>query len=402
LFVIIALLLFAGIIAVTQEAEILFTEQENESIQGREAQNAIEYISAGELSKEFPNWVKPVRWFRSNQGGISVEEASSSIIALRNEYALSIGFTRKKELPQNLISFYNDEYYIEVRTLYKNGNTIRRQWLFKERNGITRFNAVILEPSQTENEEQDNDENDSKVKRRAGFIEIFDNASYLLSEYNFFDDENTKTDYVYKNGILINTVFFILEDENYIENYSDFYKYNRSSFLRSIERIFYKDRKITLSDEPVIASFPRNIADAAIPGHLAGKKINSYPEFFGEVYIEKDNKIVYVTDERSRILSQTLYDDDNNVIWIIQNTWQNDRIIKTVKTENSTEYLAEFEYNSGGDRIIERNFKNGSLERLVRTEGKTEVEELYLNNIIVLRAVWEDGRKISETRTGIR
>jgi hypothetical protein len=202
---------------------------------------------------------------------------------------------------------------------------------------------------------------------------------------------------------LINTVVSVLEGEEYTEDYADFFHYNRSSFLRSVERVFYKGRQISVSDEPVRVSFPRNIADAAKPERLAVENMNAYPDFFGEVHVERNNKIVYTTDERGRILTQTLYnDEDETIIWVIKNTWLNDRIISTVKTEDDVEYSAEFEYNSRGDRIVERNFKNGTLERLVRTEGKTEIEELYFNGVVILRAVWEDGRKVSETRTGIR
>jgi len=38
------------------------------------------------------------------------------------------------------------------------------------------------------------------------------------------------------------------------------------------------------------------------------------------------------------------------------------------------------------------------LERLVMTEDNKDIEQLYLNNVVILQAVWEDGRKISETR----
>jgi antitoxin component YwqK of YwqJK toxin-antitoxin module len=107
---------------------------------------------------------------------------------------------------------------------------------------------------------------------------------------------------------------------------------------------------------------------------------------------------VLFRSERSNILSQTLYDENDSIIWVITNKWSNDRIVSTLKKEGDTEYLAEFDYDSDGNRITERNFKNGILERVVYTEGNTDIEELYFNNMVVLRAVWENGRKISETR----
>jgi antitoxin component YwqK of YwqJK toxin-antitoxin module len=130
--------------------------------------------------------------------------------------------------------------------------------------------------------------------------------------------------------------------------------------------------------------------------------LNAYPEFFGEISVQKDEKIVYVTDEKGSILSQTLYDEKDNIIWVITNKWSNDRIVSTSKKEGDTESSAEFDYDSDGNRITERNFKNGILERVVYTEGNTDIEELYFNNMIILRAVWENGRKISETRVESR
>jgi hypothetical protein len=148
--------------------------------------------------------------------------------------------------------------------------------------------------------------------------------------------------------------------------------------------------------------FPRNFSDVTLTRGPVSERVNSYPEFFGEVIIQENDKIVYVTDERGTILSQTLYDEKNNIVWVITNTWLNDRIISTSKKEGNTVYLAEFEYDSDRNRITERNYKNGMLERVVRTQGNTDIEELYINNVLVLRAVWEDGRKISETRVGNR
>jgi hypothetical protein len=100
-------------------------------------------------------------------------------------------------------------------------------------------------------------------------------------------------------------------------------------------------------------------------------------------------------------------DENENIIWEIQNTWFDERIVRIRKreyinynedTENYIEYLAEYEYDSNGNRVTERNYKDGDLERVVRTQGSQDIEELYMFDTIVLQAVWEDGRKISETR----
>jgi hypothetical protein len=62
------------------------------------------------------------------------------------------------------------------------------------------------------------------------------------------------------------------------------------------------------------------------------------------------------------------------------------------------EGYTEYEYNKAGDRIEEKNYRNEVLERTVRKEGETEVEVLYMKEKPILRAVWEEGRKISEER----
>jgi hypothetical protein len=35
---------------------------------------------------------------------------------------------------------------------------------------------------------------------------------------------------------------------------------------------------------------------------------------------------------------------------------------------------------------------------VIRTSGDREIEELYMDDRVILRAVWEKGRKISEER----
>jgi hypothetical protein len=62
------------------------------------------------------------------------------------------------------------------------------------------------------------------------------------------------------------------------------------------------------------------------------------------------------------------------------------------------ERLIEFEYDNDGNRIVERNFRNGILERSVTAQNGMDIEEIFMNGRLVLRAFWEDGVKISEER----
>ena len=428
------LLLFAGIIALTQETDgdLPIVNAENEFVEGEE------YFPSEE-KMPLPEWVKGARWFRSNAGGMALEEIPSRLTALRNEYALLIDIAEKEELPEYILPFYNESFFIEIRVLYKNREQERTQWIFRDTDGKTRLVAVFYEEkaekeAQTEaaketltevtdeiltevtdemtaEEKQDSTilidliaDNMEKGKNSiSGFIEAYDENSLITAEYRFLQDGGrSRTDYDFKNGILLSSKYLLWEgndvDGEYKHVFTDYFRYNRSSFLRSVQRVFYKDSEISSLDDPVVITFPAGIMAAAKNGYFIGESHNSYPDFFGEITAEENTKMVYSTDERGRILSQTYFDSDDKIIWIINNTWKDDRIVSTVKEEGGNVILAEFEYDSDGDRVLERNYTNGILERVVRSEGKTDIEELYLNGNVILQAVWEDGRKVSETR----
>jgi len=454
------LLLFAGFIVMTQEMDDVIAEQKNENgseegelIAGESGEESEDFQPA----REIPEWVKPARWFRSNAGGMALEEIPSRVAALRNEYALVIDFTESEELPEYLIPHFDNSFFIETRALFEKGKETRKQWIFRDANGNTRLTAVFIEP---ENEGADeNNENaevaiyeehqdivdnanedladniaadsgglnesvvsenaelgesetlaedknaDSKNDPKKGFIEIYDENNMLASDYRFSDDgTKDKIEYYYKNGAVIRAVSLSWNENeeggNYRETHTDYFYYNRSSFLRAMERVFSKDQEISTSRDPVRISFPVNILAAAKSELFIGEKQNAYPEFFGDLFVTKDSRLKYTTDERGRILTQTLYsgEKDDDIIWVIKSMWSGDNIASMVKTEGDVELTAEYEYDSSGDRVVERNIRNGVLERLVKTEGKKDIEVLYLNNVAVMQAVWEDGRKISETR----
>jgi hypothetical protein len=112
-------------------------------------------------------------------------------------------------------------------------------------------------------------------------------------------------------------------------------------------------------------------------------------------------EIVVAVDERGRILTETRRDAEGAVVSETRQTWNGDRLASVVWKSGATERRTEFEYNQNNDRISERNYNNGVLERTVRqdsAEPNREIEELYLNGVPMLRAVWENGVKVSEER----
>ena len=417
------MLLSVGIIALTQEDPFQVNDFDRDNEEGEPAND---FSSGNESENEIPKWVKPARWFRSNSGGMPLEEMQSRIAAMRGEYALVIDFTNSERLPEQLKGYYNEKYFIEIRTLYKNGKEDRAQWIFRDKGYGVRLIAVLLEAAlDTDNENENtagetagiqntddgNIDKVTKVRRNdpaSGFIEIYNEKYHLTAEYRYSEKgEKSKIEYFYNNNRKVSAQAMLWDDDegDYLKTHTDYYRYNRSSFLRAVERVFLRDQQITTADNVILdnavkVSFPQNILAAAKNDFFMGEKFNQYPDFLGDLFVPKDSRLIFTTDERGRVLEQTLFGDDEEkiVIWKIVNTWSDDRIVKITKTEGQTVLLTEYVYNKDGDRVLERNMKDGVLERVVRSDGKTDIEELYLNNKVVLQAVWEDGRKISESR----
>lgn len=362
-----------------------------------------------------PSFVKPARWFRSNAGGMALEEIHSRLAALRYKYALVIDFTAGDDLPGYIKPYHKDGYFVEIRTLFEDGIEKRIQYIFREENGTARILAVLLEMDSGTDafaqkdgnigieetaltaEEPENEK--PKTDKIRGFIEFYSKNSTLISEIQISKNgEKSKTDFFYKNNILISAVTYRQEEDGYTALYSDYYRYNRAYYLRAVERVYHEENQILTMGDLARTAFPYKVMDSANENFLAGEKSNSFPEFFGDLFIGKEERILFSMDETGKILTQTLYNDKEEVVWVISNTWAGDRIVSMTMEEGDTVLLAEYEYDSNGDRILERSIRNGVLERVVRSRDKTDIEELYLNGVVVLTAVWEDGRKISETR----
>jgi antitoxin component YwqK of YwqJK toxin-antitoxin module len=91
-------------------------------------------------------------------------------------------------------------------------------------------------------------------------------------------------------------------------------------------------------------------------------------------------------------------DGDGAVIGELRNTWSGDRLMSVLWKSETDERLIEYEYDSGNNRIAERNYKQGVLERSVVSKDGKETEEIFMNGKLILRVLWENGRKLSEER----
>jgi hypothetical protein len=481
-------LLFAGIFAVGQS-------QDDGS---QDTDTGISPSEAGEEDGEFPRiegppeWIPPgpPRWFRSNAGGMALEEIPSRLAAIRNEYALVIDYVDPVDLDPFLASFYHDTFSVEIRILFKDKVETRKQWLFKDESGNTRLNAVFRvevpepeavsetptvkeTPALSETEESESEEPDTtaltdtetsgvtpvgetptcasptgvspdvaviangvtaaddetaggdvvtaadgdetadtdtpspqspvptprpKGPVTIGFVEVYNDDLQISEDYRFTDEgEEIAVAYFYNGNLLVRAETRQRKQNGgagYKEMYTDNYRYNRSYFLRNIERVFHERLEI----EPVVLLFPGRVMEMARDKNFIKDKVVPGIDFIEGFFVGENYRIVYDTDERGRILAQTMFDEKGEEVWVVKNTWVGDRIVSVLKIEGDDKKLTEFEYNGAAERIVQRDIYNGVLERQVLTNGDKETEELFMNGVVVLRAYWENGRKISEER----
>jgi hypothetical protein len=387
------------------------------------------------------------RWYISNAAGMALEPAFSRL-AMREKYALEVTEIPPADLPANLREFYDRIYRealvkketdveektadipfslrLEKRILYENRKASRMQWLFLDGENLVRLAAAFAldpadypppepeEPAGTESprdpeesedssgdESSDESEGEKSTVDYSGYIELYNPEGYIVEEHLFSSDSSDRmVNYYYNKQRLIRAVTKIYHpasetEESYVEDYcTDHYRYSRSSSLRGVERIYHAGAE----SEPVRLRFPHVVLDAAKNTSFVNPGVSFTNEFFRDILVDSGSRVLYTTDERGRVLTETRRNEDGEVIGELQNTWSGDRLVSVHWKAGDDDRITEFEYNDDGDRIVERNINRGVLERTVTQEGDQEIELLYINGKPMLRAVWEDGRKIREER----
>jgi hypothetical protein len=331
-------------------------------------------------------------WYRANAGGMALEKALSRYAALRQPYCLSVEEKTVEELPELLAPYYREPWIAEQRTLYKDGEETRSQWIFRNPQGVSRLVAVFTQED-------------------TGFIELYGENDLIAEEKQLSEDgEELAVSYHYRPvlprsaadpaalELLVRADTrrkFLDEEGNEIweDVCADHYRYTRNLSLRAIERVYLQNAPL-----PARLQFPRRGLDSTLDERFVSPVLAYGTQFLEDIQADTGYRVVYTTDERGRILEETRYDSEENIIGELRNQWSGDRISRVVWNTEDEERITEYEYNADGDRIRERNLHNGVLERVVSIDGDREVEELYMNGEVMLRAYWEGGRKIREER----
>jgi len=372
-----------------------------------------------------------ISWYRSNASGLAIELIPSRLAAMRNEYCLSVEMIGQERLPgiipRNIISYYERGYRVELRMLYEETKEIRRQWIFRDGKGLGRLAAsgtadFFSSASRRGNEGEDPDETNRK-----GFIEIRNNEGFVTREFQY-DEDLSEWDfrYYYREGILIRAETWLKgppvppatpppddegsqdEEEAPLEKvtvavekkepvferlFTDYYRYSRSGSLRAIDRTIHEDAgKRSRVGFPALSQRVTPVHEVATH---AGRYTTAY--FLGIGNLE-GLTISHSLDNRGRVLSEISKDEDGKIVGELKNEWSGDRLQAVAWKSGDDERRIEFEYDKDKNPLVERNFRKGVLERTVTVDGDSEVEEIYMNGVLILKAYWEKGLKISEER----
>jgi hypothetical protein len=235
-------------------------------------------------------------------------------------------------------------------------------------------------------------------------------------ERQFLEDGELLINYIYRDAgergnfsgnrqvlVQAETRRISLEEDSVQEIlYTDYYRYTRNYSLRLIERIFPpplgsgENLEAEAQNTAVQLRFPRRSLDSEADVNAVSPVPAYGSRFLEELRTGDLHRVVYTTDARGRILTETREDEEGNILGEIRSTWSGDRLARVVQSIEGEERVIEYEYNQEGDRTLERNYRNGVMERVVHIRGNQEEEELYLNGEPILRALWEDGRKVHE------
>jgi hypothetical protein len=383
------------------------------------------------------------QWYRSNASGMALESLSRSL-ALRETYALSVERIVQSGVPPVLQAFLETGFSMELRVLWRDGEELRRLWVFRDGAGLTRVSAAFnTNPftwpapraappvtgsngnagngdagngeggeggetdggaprgSATEPSPQTEDEADDT--NYGGYIEVYNDTGFIAAEHRFDPDRTERiTRFVYTANILIRAdtqlrrVDGVDGGTGAAEPYAtDHYYYTRAFSLRAVERIYHSAAVM----EPQRLHFPHRLDQAATAIEFKNPRAPVSSGYLEDLSaVTPLSTVLYTTDRQGRVLSETRRNEAGEVTGELRNNWSANRLDSMEWIAGEDVRRTEYEYNGAGDRIIERNFRNGELERLVRREGDRDIEELYRENRVILRAVWEDGLKISEER----
>jgi YD repeat-containing protein len=355
-------------------------------------------------------------WYVSDASGMALERSTRSL-ASRLEYSLSIETALDSDsVPAGMRGAMPSGGTIELRTLYERGEVRRRRWAALDSDGFER----LVETRWT----------DGTITR-----ERYDASLRFVEEARLgADGAGTVIRYFYAGSRLERAeAFAVAGGETPI--WTETYRYLRSGALLSVERTKVTPEGEKPSTEATEAvrfdtalGVPRTLVTRSADGSGSRTRYDASGRVAERATLDATGKPVVVAevmkdagetkksagsivrsteagitvetglDERSRIIWERRTDEGGALLSETHTVWSENRIASVEIVVGAETRRTEYEYDAAGNRMMERNYRNGALERSVRRSGDEDTEELYSDGVPVLRAVWVGGRKVSERR----
>jgi hypothetical protein len=350
-----------------------------------------------------------VRWFISDGAGIAYESVSR-VVALRSEWALEIRVedSSAADASEVALGFLLKGEQRETKTVYKQGQKRRTSVSFLDPTGFARFSQTV--------------EEDGSLTRCH-----YDSQKRLIDETSQESDgSGVIVKYKWLGERLSRASAYPLDRQDGDPLWTDTYRYNRSGALRSVSR----DPEATEFSHDSHGGSPHFLEFRAADGSRVRTTFNDSGREEETIAFDSDGKTVssqvhtsYVKaeesgnkrsirrsegladnptetqyDEKGRAIREVRFGKDGKVVEEIITEWSGDRVSSVTRTRENQIRKSEFFYDGRGNRINEKNYLNGRLERVVRKEGAMEIEELYKNGSLLLRAVYEGGVLVREER----
>jgi hypothetical protein len=406
-----------------------------------------------------------IEWYISNGAGMMLEKAFP-LRALRSKNALSMQTISEAELPAELRKYYAPPWKIMCSVLFEDGKRIKSQWVFRDETDTALFVASIGDNGagfiEWYNDQGYIIEEQRLDSDGAGFFISYTYKDNMLLKAESHiveaippDPETTEESPTTPQPPL---QLPIQEDEEIAQSllaqdqvglgdeeplppvpkvaapkalelarnpqgpatipeffvartgreggplWTDTYRYTRTASLRSVERVFHvKENNAQAENSHQLIRFPRSLPKDIKEDETNGMTQPSGSTFLSDVLRDNPAKAVYKTDNKHRVITETRIDENGEIIGEVNNLWKDDRLTSVTWTAKGEDMKIEYRYNKAGDRIGEEDFRNGILERSVQLqEDGKEIENLYIDGQVILSAIWEDGRKISEERFPIK
>jgi len=328
----------------------------------------------GFFNEEYRRTASPAKTENSNEDGEESDEDGeeekaeeikiSGIIEMRNSAGL---VTRELQFDQDLSEW-------DFRYFYREGTLLRAETWFKE--------APLPPPAVPEEEAplEDAELEDSELWEAEG-EEIASDKTATATETATIEEPSKPPPLVEER-----------KDPVLVLTYSDYYRYTRSGSLRAIDRIIHSD---TVKSR---VGFPRLGPGASLNEDFVSQDSAYTAGFFMGVSSPEGTTISYSLDSRGRILGEVWKDENGKIMGELKNTWSGERLQSVSWISEDDNRLIEYEYDSKGNTRVERNFRFGELERTMAYEDGRDIEEIYINGRLILRAYWENGQKVKEER----